>query len=147
MSVTEKASYLKGLAEGLGIDDSTKEGKLLNAIVDTLGEICENMDSLEAYTTELGEQVDNIDEDLDSLESDYYEEYDDDDDYEFYEDDEFYDVTCPNCDEEFSVDEDTLIEGNVECPNCGEKLEFDIEECDCDDDCECSCHSDESEEN
>lgn len=148
MSVTEKVAYLKGLAEGLGVDDSTKEGKLLQAIVDTLGDISENMESLEAYTTELGEQVDAIDEDLDALESDFYEDDDEDydGDYDFDGEDEYYDVVCPNCDEEFSVDEDTLLEGSIECPKCGEKLEFEIEDCDCDDDCGCSCSCDSEEE-
>ena len=148
MSVTEKVAYLKGLAEGLGVDDSTKEGKLLKAIVDVLGDMSESIDGLENYTTELTEQVDAIDEDLDALETDFYEDYDEDDDDECDCDDaEFYDVVCPNCDEEFSVDEDTLLEGSIECPNCGEKLEFDIDECDCDDDeCSCGCHCDEEED-
>lgn len=39
MSMMESVSYLKGLAEGLGIDDSTKEGKLLSAIVDVLDDM------------------------------------------------------------------------------------------------------------
>ncbi|MDD2417589.1 MAG: hypothetical protein PHR24_00705 [Oscillospiraceae bacterium] len=144
MSVTEKVAYLKGLAEGLGVDDATKEGKLLIAIIDALGDISENMDSLEAYASDLGEQVDAIDEDLDSLETDFYGDDEDDDDYyDMDGEDEYYDVVCPNCDEEFSVDEDTLLEGSIECPKCGEKLEFDIDECD--DEC-CSCHCDEEDE-
>lgn len=48
-------------------------------------------------------------------------------------------MTCPNCDEEFSVDEETLMEGSIECPNCGEHLEFDIDECD-EEGCDCGCH-------
>ena len=145
MSVTEKVAYLKGLAEGLGVDDSTKEGKLLMAIVDTLGDISETLDSLEDYTAELSEQVDAIDEDLDSLESDFYEEYDDDCDCdECSGDDEFYDIVCPSCEQEFSVDEDTLLEGSIECPNCGEKLEFDIEEDG--DECGCGCQCDDEDE-
>ena len=39
MTVAEKVSYIKGLAEGLGVDDSTKEGKVLAAIVDVLDDI------------------------------------------------------------------------------------------------------------
>ena len=34
MTITEKVSYLKGLAEGLEHDPSVKEVKLLNAIID-----------------------------------------------------------------------------------------------------------------
>jgi len=151
MSVTEKVAYLKGLTEGLGVDDSTKEGKLLKAIVDVLGDVAESLDGLEDYTTELTEQVDAIDEDLDALESDFYDDGDEDEDEDDgdSDDDGFYDVVCPNCDEEFSVDEETLLEGSIECPNCGEKLEFDIEDCDCDsndDECSCGCHCDEEEE-
>ena len=34
MTVTEKTAYLKGLLEGLKIDDSTDQGKLLTVIVE-----------------------------------------------------------------------------------------------------------------
>ena len=58
-------------------------------------------------------------------------------------DEDFYEITCPNCDEEFSVDEDTLLDGGVECPVCGEHLEFDLDDCCCDDDdCCCDCDED-----
>lgn len=143
MSVTEKVAYLKGLTEGLDVDVSTKEGKLLKAIVDVLGDVAESLDGLQDYTDELTEQVDSIDEDLDTLENDYYGEDDEDDEDEDADEDGFYDVVCPNCNEEFSVDEETLLDGNVECPKCGEKLEFDIDEdddCCCDDECSCGCH-------
>ena len=36
MTVTEKVSYLKGLAEGLGIDENEKNGKVIKAIIDVL---------------------------------------------------------------------------------------------------------------
>lgn len=144
MSVTEKVAYLKGLAEGLGVDEGTKEGKLLHAIVDVLSDMAGDIEDLEDYTAELTEQVDAIDEDLDLLESDYYEDYDEDCDCEPL-DEEYFDVCCPNCDEEFSVDENTLLEGGVECPNCGEHLEFDIHECDCDDAACDGCHHDDDE--
>ncbi len=147
MTVTEKVAYLKGLAEGLGIEEGSKEGKLLKAIMDVLADLALSVEDLEDYTAELTEQVDAIDEDLDALEGDFYEDEDCDCDCDCDEDwdDEFYDVSCPNCDEEFSVDEETLLEGGIECPNCGEHLEFDIE-CDDDDcDCGCGCHCDDEE--
>ena len=54
----------------------------------------------------------------------------------------------PSCGKSFSVDEDTIFNGDVKCPFCGEKIEFDIEECDCEDcdgecedeDCDCGHH-------
>ncbi|MBP3435607.1 MAG: hypothetical protein J6K62_04690 [Clostridia bacterium] len=140
MTITEKVAYLKGLIEGMEIDEATKEGKILKAIMDVLSDVALSVEDLEATVQEMGEQVDTIDEDLDALETDYYDEYDeyDDDDCDCgCCDDEFYDVTCPNCNEEFAVDEDTLLDGGVDCPLCGKHLEFDIEECD--DDCDCCC--------
>lgn len=146
MTITEKVAYLKGLIEGMEIDANAKDGKILKAIMDVLSDLALSVEDLEATVEEMGEQVDTIDEDLDALETEYYgdDEYDDYDDCDCdCCDEQFYDVTCPNCNEDFSVDEDTLLDGGVECPLCGKHLEFDIEECDCDDDdCDCCCGDD-----
>ena len=135
MTTIEKVAYLKGLFEGMEIDESTKEGKLLKAVVEVLGELAEDHADLEDYVAELTEQVDAVDEDLSSLEDVGYEELDDecDGDCEGCDgcddlDDDLYDVTCPSCKESFEVDEETLLDGGVDCPNCGEHLEFDIED-------------------
>jgi uncharacterized protein YbaR (Trm112 family) len=135
MTTIEKVAYLKGLFEGMEIDENTKEGKLLKAVVDVLGELAEDHADLEDYVAELTEQVDAVDEDLSSLEDVVYEELDDecDGDCEGCDgcddwDDDLYDVTCPSCKESFEVDEETLLDGGVDCPNCGEHLEFDIED-------------------
>ena len=132
MTTIEKVAYLKGLFEGMEIDESTKEGKLLKAVVEVLGELAEDHADLGDYVAELTEQVDAVDEDLSSLEDVVYEELDDecDGDCEGCDDldDDLYDVTCPSCKESFEVDEETLLDGGVDCPNCGEHLEFDIED-------------------
>ena len=72
MSMMESVSYLKGLAEGLGIDDSTKEGKLLSAIVDVLDDMAAEIADIEETADEQAELLDIIDEDLGSLEEDVY---------------------------------------------------------------------------
>lgn len=128
MTTAERVAYLKGLMEGMKVDDSTNEGKLFNLIADILTDVTEDVADLEDFTAELSEQVDAIDEDLNLLESDYYDEWDDDDDEECCcgcgGDDEYYEVSCPSCGEEFEVDEDSLLDGSIDCPNCGEHLEF-----------------------
>ena len=53
----------------------------------------------------------------------------DDDFCDCCDDDEF-EVECPLCNEVFTVDGDTVMEGSINCPNCGEKLEFEMCECD-----------------
>ena len=35
-----------------------------------------------------------------------------------------YDVVCPVCGEEITIDEDIRKEGSIKCPGCGELLEF-----------------------
>ena len=127
MTITEKVAYLKGLLEGKGTDD-----KEMNLIVEILTDLANDLADLEDYTAELTEQVDAVDEDLNTLEEDFYEAWEEDDDCDCCDccdcDEEYYDVTCPSCGEDFEVDEDTLLDGGVECPACGEHLEFDFEE-------------------
>ncbi|MBE6807133.1 MAG: hypothetical protein E7527_03865 [Ruminococcaceae bacterium] len=129
MTITEKVAYLKGLLEGKGVED-----KEMNLIVEILTDLANDLADLEDYTAELTEQVDAVDEDLNTLEEDFYDEWDDDEDCDCCDcdccdcDEEYYDVTCPSCNEDFEVDEDTLLDGGVECPNCGEHLEFDFDD-------------------
>ena len=128
MTITEKVAYLKGLLEGKGVED-----KEMSLIVEILTDLANDLADLEDYTAELTEQVDAVDEDLNTLEEDFYEEWDEDEDCDCDCDccdceDEYYDVTCPSCGLDFEVDEDTLLDGGVECPACGEHLEFDFDE-------------------
>ncbi|MBQ1950430.1 MAG: hypothetical protein II363_02375 [Clostridia bacterium] len=132
MTTNEKVAYMKGLMEGMKIDDTTENGKLFALVVDVLDDLANDVADLQDYVAELTEQVDAVDEDLNTLEEDFYEEWDEDCcdcgcDCDCGDED-YYDVTCPSCNEEFEVDEDTLLDGGVECPNCGEHLEFDFDE-------------------
>ena len=139
MTLTEKVAYLKGLAEGLALDESKPEIKVIKAMMDILDDLALTVADLEDGMDLITEQLDAVDEDLDELEGFVYEELDDDDcccDDCYDDDEEFYDVECPTCGEVIGIDADTLDEGSIECPNCGEFLEF---ECDCDCDCDDCC--------
>lgn len=138
MTLTEKVAYIKGLLEGLKIDEDKPENKVLLAVVDLLDDMALSVADLEDGYDELSEQIDAVDEDLDLLEKDFYDEWDECDDEDFYE------VKCPTCGEEICLDGDMLAEGEIECPNCGENLEFDLDACDCG--CGCDCSEDESKE-
>lgn len=147
MTLSERISYIRGLADGLELDESKKEVKVLNAIIDLLDDMTLAVESTEELYDELAEQVDAIDEDLTTLEDDFYDDcdcdcdcYDDDCDCcDCYEDEEaYYEVTCGKCEEQICVSEDVLLEGEITCPNCGELLEFDFSGL-CDDDCDCGC--------
>lgn len=139
MDICEKIAYIKGLAEGLSVDESTKEGKILNAVIDLLGDITEEICDIEDGCDELMEQIDAVDEDLASLEDFIYEDDEcdcgcDDCDCDC-EDDEVYEIECPACNDIIYLDADMLEEQGMVCPNCGTELEFDFDGCDCECDC------------
>lgn len=141
MDICEKIAYIKGLAEGLSLDDSTKEGKILNAIIDLLGDITEEICDIEDGCDELMEQIDAVDEDLASLEDIIYEDDEDDCDCDCdcgcdCGDDEVYEIECPACNDVIYLDADMLEEEGMVCPNCGTDLEFDFDGCDCGCDCD-----------
>ncbi|MCC8135497.1 MAG: hypothetical protein LUG91_10390 [Ruminococcus sp.] len=132
MKLTEKMSYVQGLIDGLDIDKSTKEGKALLAMADVMQEMVMYVEDLQSQVDELTELCDIIDEDLGSMEEDFYDyedsdsdDDDDDDDYDFDDDDELYEVICPNCGDTILLDESIIDEGSMKCPNCDELLEFD----------------------
>ena len=135
MTITEKVAYLKGPMEGLGVDESTKEGKLMKTVLDILDDMALSIEDLDAGIDELSEMVDAIDEDLGAVEEDLYEDEDDDDDdeddydeeLELDEDDELYEVTCPTCNLTFTITEEMLDAGETKCPECGQALEFDLD--------------------
>ena len=78
MDICEKVAYIKGLAEGLSLDENTAEGKLISAIIDLLGDITEEICDIEDACDDMSEQLDAVDEDLSSLEDIVYECCDDD---------------------------------------------------------------------
>ncbi len=121
MNTAESLGYLKGLLEGLDIDKDKKDYKVYKAIIDVLENLSEDIEDVYEEIDSIEEQVDAIDEDLAGVE-DYLE--DDcccDDECE-------YEIACPECGENITVDEKTIEEGGINCPACGEYLEF---ECDC----------------
>ena len=132
----EKAAYLKGLVEGLGIDETTKEGKVIKAMSELLCEMAQAIDGIDEDVTQAYDQINDLSEELEDLEADLYEddeEADEDeaDDAEAEEDDNadvasepYYEVACPACGETVYVSEDDLDAGEAICPSC--KVAFEV---------------------
>lgn len=160
MTLTEKIAYIRGLAEGLKLDESKDEVKVIKAMMDLLEDMAVSVADLEDYVDEMSLQLDEVDEDLATLEDEIYEDCCDccDDDCDCCDDDcdccdcdddcdcdcVYYEVTCPSCQETICVDEDFLLEGEIQCPQCGEILEFDFSDLDLGDDC-CCCGCEDEE--
>ena len=131
MTTSEKVAYLKGLAEGMGIQEDAGEGKLFHVIIDILEDLSLDLADTKDSLTDLTDGVEEISADLAELENEVYESpcsCGDEDGDEAYEDDDedtvFYSVECPGCGYKLTVDEDTLSEGDFECPECGEIIDF-----------------------
>uniref|UniRef100_UPI00402872B2 CD1247 N-terminal domain-containing protein n=1 Tax=Faecalibacterium sp. TaxID=1971605 RepID=UPI00402872B2 len=142
MELSNKAAYLQGLVDGLGVDESTKEGKIIKAMSALLAEMAEALEGMDEDLSRAYDQINDLSDELEDLEADLYEDEDDeeedDDEDEDDEDDEedaddandddiasepFYEVACPNCGETVYVSEDDLDAGEANCAHCGVTFE------------------------
>ena len=124
MNITEKVAYLKGLMEGLKLDENDDTVKVIKAVIDVLDDIALTVSDLDDEVGLIGAQLDEVDDDLALLEDDFYEDWEEDDeDYG----EEMFEVVCPACGETVYFEDSALDDDYVVCPACGEKLEFDFE--------------------
>lgn len=127
MTVSEKVAYLKGMAEGMEWDASSNQGRLLRAMINILEDVAASLSAMDARVEEMSKQVDEIDDDLASIEDFCYGDEGED---EPAPDDAVYEVECPKCHNTICFGEDLASQGTIECPNCGEKMEFNFEDID-----------------
>ncbi|MDA8442676.1 MAG: AraC family transcriptional regulator [Peptococcaceae bacterium] len=121
-NLTEQAAYLKGMAEGLDLTKDSKEGRVLNGMLDLMHELAHSVTNLDSAQNELEDYVESLDEDLNDLEDEIYEESSTltaKDNVGFT--DQYVDVECPSCHETVAFDADILEDDDVieiTCPNC-----------------------------
>ena len=119
MTLNERASYIKGLCDGMEIDKTSKEGKVIAALCELVSNMAVAIEELEEEVCDLRDYIEELDEDLGDVE----EVLCDSDDYDDYEDDYECDGNCECCDEDCELADDEYFE--VECPSCGETICFD----------------------
>ena len=73
MEILEKVAYMKGLAEGLGMDGKSKEGKLLKVMMDILDDIALELQDIREEQSDLEEGLDAVSDDLSDVETFIYE--------------------------------------------------------------------------
>ena len=142
MELSKRAAYLQGLVDGLGVDESTKEGKIIKAMSALLGEMADAIEGMDEDLSRAYDQINDLSDELEDLEADLYEE-DEDGESEDAEDEDtdgdddakdddiasepFYEVACPNCGETVYVSEDDLDAGEANCAHCGVTFEVALE--------------------
>lgn len=99
----KKITYLRGLCDGSGFSEESREGKIFHGMLDVLDDMAF---MLETFMDD--EDMEMLDEDEDDVEN-----------TPIY----FYSFICPGCGEEIDVDGET-IESNEEinCPHCGNAI-------------------------
>lgn len=122
--LTDRASYLKGLAEGMKLNPEKDSHKLLMELIELTGEMAAELETLTEAHDELNDYVESIDDDLADLEDTLFG------DDEADEDDMPFDG-----DEDDELDADTLI--SYACPHCGHELQFRAADVDFDEDYLC----------
>ncbi len=131
--LSNRAAYLKGLADGMKLDTESTEGKLIDGILELLGDVAEEMEMLDQEQAFLADKIDELDDVIEMIGDEVYDaDYDDDDD--------FYTLICEHCGAEIDLtgdDLDDVADGAFKCPDCGEVIELDFDGCDCG--CDCGC--------
>ncbi len=123
MTLSERAAYIKGLAEGLELSSDKKEIRVIKEMMELMSEMASDVEDLGMGVKELYDAVEQLDEDLDIVEGEVFGEVQED----YVE--EMYEITCPHCDQTVQLDEEVLLGGDVICCMCGEKIEIEIDEC------------------
>lgn len=143
MTIVEKAAYLKGLCEGLGVDPDSRDGKLWGALNELLSDMAHEIEDLQSGSLDFADTLDEFGDELS-----YLEELTCDLDRPEDFDDEFCSGDCGSCeldcsladedadeeedepdeDEDEESDEELSYDGvlyDVKCPVCGEEITFD----------------------
>ncbi len=129
--ISNRAAYLKGLADGLKLNTETAEGQLIDGILNLLGDVAEELEMLDSEQAFIADKMDEMEEVIDIVAEDVFG---------CDEDDELYTLVCEKCGAEIDVtgdDLDDIAEGVFKCPDCGEVIELDFDDCDCG--CDCGC--------
>lgn len=90
MKTSEKVAYIKGLMEGMALDTTKSENRILSEVVGVLEELAAANNALTEENIKLRDYVEELDHDLGELEEYVYDIdcYDDDDLHDDDEEDE-----------------------------------------------------------
>ncbi len=137
--LSKKAAYIKGLADGLDLDDKSSEGKIIMQLLELVGDMADEIEEQRGNIDDIDELLDEMSSDLIDVMHEHYDNDDDggddfldDEEYDYDDDeDDLYEIECPHCHEDVMIEFDMIDEDNaIICPNCHEEipLEFDFDD-------------------
>ena len=129
MDLNAKAAYIRGLMTGMEFDPASKNGKVIAAMMDLLEEMAAQVTEHDDALDQVYDELETLDQDVDDIVSDLYADDDDEDEDDEDDDSTMYEVTCPNCGQISTLDEETLMdpEGDLVCPHCGATFDVELE--------------------
>ena len=128
MTISEKVAYIQGLYDGLGLDcGKSGEARILSEVLDVLREVGLQLDGMDATMDQFDKELDTLEDTVAGLENAVFDDEDGDDAGFDGLDEDFFEIPCPSCGEDLTVDDEALAAGVVDCPACGGKfaLSFD----------------------
>ncbi len=127
MTIGEKVSYIKGLAEGIEIDQTNKEGRILLAVLDVLADVADTLSKMDDELDDVADVLTDLEQDVNDIKDEVYDS-DEDADEDYFEGDldELYETTCPSCGTTIRFDDDQAASVGMVCPNFGQHLAFQI---------------------
>ena len=141
--LTDRTSYLKGLADGMKLNMEKDTNQLLMEVLNVLQEMAEEMERMSDAHDELNEYVESIDDDLTALEDDadaFSDSLDSDDDMDFDDDDDAFEEKlhvvqhhpssnlllngrlCSSCNRLFMISFNDAPDAEYVCPFCGTQM-------------------------
>ena len=128
--LTDRISFLKGMAAGMKLNMDKDANKLMLEMLTVMGEMAEEMATMTEAHNDLNEYVESIDDDLAELEETLFGEEE--------MDGEDIDIDGEDDDEDEFGEDDLIV---YACPHCGHEIEFHASDVDFDEDCLCpECH-------
>lgn len=122
-SIISRSFYLKGLIEGLGITNETKEGKAITELANIVKDMAIEIEDLQIAQEEIETYIDDMNDDLCDVEDEIFENDEDED--------KCCDVhvECPHCNETVHLETNIFNEKEkVTCPSCHEAIILDCED-------------------
>ena len=129
-NITERTAYLRGLADGLGLDKDKAENKLLLEMLSVMEEMAQQLAETNEDLDELSDYIEDMDADLAEVEEMIFE----DDDCDCGCDCDA--CACADCD--CDCDCDFEQELSFDCPNCGKTVMIKASDIDFDESPVCS---------
>ena len=129
MDLNAKAAYIRGLMTGMEFDADSKNGKVIAAMMDLLEEMAAQVTEHDDALDQVYDELETLDQDVDDIVSDLYADDDDEDEDDEDDDSTMYEVTCPNCGQISTLDEETLLDQTQElvCPYCNASFDIELE--------------------